>query len=329
MNKKLLIFCFFNLSFFTFHANGELKKSYKQSNFDSQNVSKERYTPRTKISGNLIFTLGALESPHSSESLHATYENKVKLNTSFDGTDNLLTIIESGNASNSPLNLDLQSKKGETLKISTLLYQFKIKDNTKVIVGPMMFGYHGLAGKSTAYNERIAILDGSNYTTATGLGPGLGISTKKKNGFNTSIKLASNQTIIDDESMHLISQIGITKRNFGGTITNNLNKKFNAYGLAAFYKPKKLPSISISIEQKDDNSIKNTYNWIFALQKNFQNKTFGLAIGTHNENEKIAYEGWSEIEISDNFKFIPILFKRENNERRADLGFSLNTKFSY
>ena len=109
------------------------------------------------------------------------------MNTTFKGTDNLLTVIESGNASDSPLRLDLQSKKGDDLEISTILYEFKLGDEFEAIIGPKMFGYHGLAGKSTAYNERIAILDGSNYTTSSGIGPGIGISNRKKNGFNTSL----------------------------------------------------------------------------------------------------------------------------------------------
>tara|TARA_S200000501_G_C20836732_1_gene749715 strand:+ start:422 stop:601 length:180 start_codon:yes stop_codon:yes gene_type:complete len=59
-----------------------------------------------------------------------------------------------------------------------------------------MFGYMGLAGKSTAYNERIAILDGSNYTTSTGNGPGIGISYINK-GFNYSSKISYKSNILN------------------------------------------------------------------------------------------------------------------------------------
>ena len=295
----------------------------------SQDKFVNNYLPTTTIKGNLFFTLGALSESTSSESVHFTYENKIRLNTSFKGTDNLLTVIETGNASNSPLMLDLQSKKGDTLKISTLLYKFKLHDDYEAIIGPKMFGYHGLAGKSTAYNERIAILDGSNYTTSSGIGPGIGISNRNKNGLNTSFKIASNSLEIDNGSTHFISQIGLTKKYFGGTITTNLNNNFEAYGIATFFKPKNLPSISTSIEFKDVDSGQTIKNWVFALQKGLQNKKIGIAVGTYNDQENIGYEGWSEINISDKLKIIPVFFVRETNQVNPELGFSINTKFSY
>ena len=136
--------------------------------------------PYTKIKGSLFFTLGGVKSPISKESINLNYENKIRLTTSFNGSDKLLTVFESGNAFTSPLNLDLESKKGDTISIATLLYQFPLKEKFEITIGPKMFGYNGLAGKSTAYNERIAILDGSNFTTATGIGSGIALATKRK-----------------------------------------------------------------------------------------------------------------------------------------------------
>ena len=102
-----------------------------------------------------------------------------------------------------------------------------------------------------------------------------------------------------------------------------------AYGMATFYKPKNFPSISASIEYKDMDSGKTIKNWIFALQQKLQNKKIGIAVGTHNSEEKIGYEGWSEINISDKLKIIPVFFVRETNQLNPELGFSINTKFSY
>ena len=306
-----------------------LAESSDNNSINYVNNSYEKFTPTTKINGNLFFTLGALDSPVSNEALQFSYENKIRLNTSFKDTDKLLIIFESGNAFDNPLNLDLQSKKGDNLKISTLLYKFEMASSMEAVIGPKMFGYHGLAGKSTDYNERIAILDGSNYTTSSGIGPGIGISTRKNNGLNASLKLASNSSKIDNEATHLISQVGLTKKKFGGTITSNLNKEFNAIGLAAFYKPNYFPSISASIEQKNGDSINSIENWVIALQKNYQNKKFGLALGTYNEEERICYEGWSEIGMSNGVKLIPVIFLRENDNDKSDLGFAINTKISY
>ena len=112
-NKRLSIFLLIFFQFYDLKVLGDSKKIVK--NTDSEKTFEKIYFPTTNIKGDLFFTLGALLQSNSSEALHFTYENKFKINTSFKGTDKLLTIIESGNASNSPLNLDLQSKKGDNL----------------------------------------------------------------------------------------------------------------------------------------------------------------------------------------------------------------------
>tara|TARA_Y100001968_G_scaffold84979_1_gene76109 strand:+ start:3775 stop:4764 length:990 start_codon:yes stop_codon:yes gene_type:complete len=329
MPKTYFLLLFIVIETFNLHAYGEIRKLKDQEHEYSTNKLSGTFFPKSIIKGNLFFTLGALESSSSSESLHFTYENKIRINTTFNGSDDLLTIIESGNAQDSPLELDLQSKKGDVLKVSTLLYQFPIGDEIHAIVGPKMFGYNGLAGKSTLYNERLAILDGSNFTTSSGSGPGAGISIRKKNGFNASTKIASNSNEIENESIHTINQVGLTRKNFGGTITSNHNNKFNASGIAFYYKLPQLSSISVAIEQKDGDEIQKTYNWIFALQKKVNNKKFGIAVGTHNDEEEIGFEGWSEIAISDKIALIPVFFTRETNNSKSDLGLALNMQISY
>ena len=320
----LLIIRFFNLSVY-----GDSQVKDKENKLHTKNLNKDEFAPTTLFTGNTYFTFGTVRSNGKKDYFEITYENKFKLNTSFNGSDKLLAIFESGNALDSPLNLDLQSSKGDAIKISTLLYEFKISDAINGVIGPKMFGYNGLAGKSTAYNERIAILDGSNFTTTSGIGPGLGISKRNKNGSNASIKLGFNNSKMNNQSLHLISQIGLTKKNFGGTITTNINEDFNAFGLAAYVKPKILPSISFSIEQKKDNKSKKIHNWILGLQKNLDSYNYGIAIGTYNSQENIAYENWIEIFISDKFKLIPVIFIKDNKHTKDELGIALNTKFSY
>ena len=263
-----------------------------------------------------------------SESFHFSYENKIRIKSSFSGSDLLTTVIESGNAFDSPLNLDLQSKKGDFLKTSEIYYKFSVGKDSKITIGPKMFGYVGLGGKSTVFNERVAILDGSNYTTSAGLGPGVAFSSNKKNGLNYSVKLASSNVEFNDESKHIIGQVGLTKEYFGGTITGNSSDDFDAYGIAIFFKPDNFPSISASIEEKETNSSIITRNWVIGSQKKFNNKTVGIAIGTHNEKEKVAYESWCIFEINDKFKIIPVLFIRDKTPKK-DIGLAFNLKLKY
>ena len=312
-----------------FNLYADTKNNTFQREINSAKNTYKEFNPTTKIKGSLFFTLGALDSQNSNEATHFTFENKIRIDTSFRETDRLLTVIESGNAYKSPLELDLQSKKGDELKISTLFYEFKIREDMEAIIGPKMFGYNGLAGKSTAYNERIGILDGSNYTTSAGIGPGVGLSLNKRNGLNASIKFASKTNEIKSSSSHFLSQIGMTGTIFGGTITGNLNEEFNAIGLAGYFKPQEFFSISASIEKKETNNSKSINNWIIGLQRNLKNYKIGFAAGTYNEKENMGFEGWSEIAITDNFKFIPVLFIREKDNANSDKGIALNTKFIY
>ena len=327
MRKEFRLFFIFLLQNLYLNVCSETIYSNKNINYVDNNLGKKIF-PLTSIKGNLFFTFGGIKN-NNNESINFTYEKKIKIKTSFNENNKLLTIIESGNAFESPLNLDLQSKKGNNLKISTLQYQFKINDNYKGTVGPMMFGYNGLEGKSSLYNERIAILDGSKFTTSSGIGPGLGVSRLFEKGFNLSLKISSNNTIITNETIHVISQIGLNRKDWGATITSNFNNKFNAYGIATYFTKGNFPSISTSVEIKNGQKLKTSYNWIFALQKKYKNKNFGLAFGTHNDQEKIAYEGWSEININDKLKIIPVVFVRETNKNNSELGFAFNTKMIY
>ena len=94
--KTLSLFIFFVLQVFFLDAYGSSKKVDKKIN--SKDKLEIKYFPTTNVKGSLFFTLGALSESNSTESLHFTYENKIRLNTSFKGTDNLLTVFESGNA---------------------------------------------------------------------------------------------------------------------------------------------------------------------------------------------------------------------------------------
>ncbi len=89
ITKNFLIIFFF-FEFYAFNAKGEiLEKEYK-NNLSSTNNPFKEYIPTTNIKGSLFFTLGALESDY----LHFTYENKIRLQSSFNGEDKLLTIIQ-------------------------------------------------------------------------------------------------------------------------------------------------------------------------------------------------------------------------------------------
>ena len=127
MKKKFRLVFIFLLQNFCLNIYSETINPNKNINFIDNNLEKKIF-PMTSIKGNLFFTFGGIEN-NNNESINFTYENKLKIKTSFNENDKLLTIIESGNAFESPLNLDLQSKKGNNLKISTLQYQFKINDN--------------------------------------------------------------------------------------------------------------------------------------------------------------------------------------------------------
>ena len=64
-------------------------------------------------------------------------------------------------------------------------------------------------------------------------------------------------------------------------------------------------------DTRDVDSSQTIKNWNISIQKSLQNKKIGIAFSTHNAEEKIGYEGWSEINISEKIKIIPVIFVRE------------------
>ena len=69
-------------------------------------------------------------------------------------------------------------------------------------------------------------------------------------------------------------------------------------------------------------------NWVLGLQKKYNNKTFGLATGTYDSDERQLYEAWSNVKVSDKLNIIPIVFLKDPNKNN-EFGFAINTKFSY
>ena len=288
----------------------------------------KKFNPITLIKSRLHLTLGALSNTDEGSSLHTSYENKVRISTTFSGADSLVLFLESGNANSSPLDLDLQSTKGDLINISSLYFNYPLKKDLNLIIGPRMYGYIGLAGTSTAYNERIAILDGSNYTTSSGLGPGIGLSLTKSKGLNASLKLSSSQDKFTDKSRSIISQIGYSTNHFGGTVTSNLTNDFRAYGIAIYTKPYNLPSFSSSIELKEFSNGSTIQNWLLALQKDFSNSSIGFGFGTYDQAQNVLYESWYSFEVSDNIKLIPVMFLK-NYYSDEQFGFAINTQIKY
>ena len=81
-------------------------------------------------------------------------------------------------------------------------------------------------------------------------------------------------------------------------------------------------------KNKEPNNKNQLEKWVIAFQKKVKKDNFGIAIGTYNEDEKIAYEAWADFEYSKNLKIIPVIFIKETNFGE-ETGFAINTKFSY
>ncbi len=306
---------------------------------DNSNILAEIFIPSTKISGNINFVAGSVINGSKGEAIHSTFEYKLKIVSSLTGRDLLITNVEAGNARDSSLGLDLQSSKGDQLHITNLYYTFPLNEELKVSLGPKMYGYVGLAGTSTAYNERIAILDGSNYSTSAGNGAGMAISYLNNNGFNSTIKLSASDSSNSSKGMFrnqssdsIIYQIGYGKESYGSTLTYNKTDTFKAYALAIYINPENLPSISASIESKDSNYEKDVINWLLAIGLKNELSSFGAGIGTYNTNENLAYESWYSVNLTDSTSIIPIMFlKKEGNvtEKKDELGIAVNLKLKF
>ncbi len=328
-----------NLFFDSCQIFYDSKKIFKLKKIENISFKYTKFSTTTKISGNLNFVSGAVRNALKGEALHSTYEYKLKLLSSFNGRDSLVAKFEAGNALQSSLELDLQSSKGNEIEPTNIYYQFPLENNLIITLGPKMFGYQGLAGTSTAYNERIAILDGSNYSTDAGNSAALAISYLNNNGLNSTIKLSAKNSNNANKGMFtgnsddsIIGQIGFTGRDYGGTFTYNYSDKFKAYGIGIYLKPDNLPSLSASIELKSQSNSEDIKNWLIAILYNNMLGSFGSGLGTYNTNEDLAYETWYEIDITDNLSLIPILFVKTSGNsitKEDELGFALNAKYNF
>tara|TARA_B100000700_G_C15039394_1_gene854540 strand:- start:284 stop:1396 length:1113 start_codon:yes stop_codon:yes gene_type:complete len=299
-------------------------------------INNSKISPKTMIYNTLNFTNGLVKNGIKGEGPNITYEYKIKMLSSMSGKDLLTTNIESSNATDSSLNLDLQGIKGTDFQITSLYYKFPIYENLMITLGPKLYGYEGLAGKSTAYNERIAILDGTNFTTNSGNSAALSMSYINTYGLNYTLKVSAlnaNEGIFKSENeKSVISQIGFTSELFGGTITYNERDSFEAIGISIYIIPENVPSFNISLEYKETEEENTVKNWLFAIGNNGIFGEWGAGIGTYDDNENIAYESWYIYKITDKVSITPILFLRKEgnyNNQKDELGLAVNASFRY
>jgi len=165
----------------------------------------EGFSTTTKMSGAATFVLGGTSrdgTQFEQEALTLSHGYEINLDTSFGGTDILVSTIEAGNfdAANSLSSgntaLEVTTSTGNALELSTLYYQRPVGEDFTVTVGPLVEQADLLGAWAGTYPSD-TILDSLTYSGANAAynnsaGAGVGI-TYAKNSFSATLAYVAEE----------------------------------------------------------------------------------------------------------------------------------------
>ena len=206
------------------------------------------FSETTSLSGKAVFSVGAIDHPQADsaatdgidlESLKATYQYTMDLNTSFSGDDNLYVRLRSGNGDANVFgNKDYgtylssdSSKYSDKLSVDKIWYTFPVGDKNTVWVGPKIENYYMHATAPSIYKPVLKqfALGGNGAAFGASTKAGVGWAYKGDNGFAVSSNVVSGTSslLTDDSAISWATQFGYTQPQYSASIM--LNQKYNGW----------------------------------------------------------------------------------------------------
>jgi len=315
---------------------------YKLNEFDAG-----AFSSTTLMSGNAVFTLGAVEGSSNGEKLHSLYKYGIDLTTSYTGKDSLDVAIVAGNATGEPLSaLDSAETSGNQLTVDKLSYTFPVGDFT-VTTGPLMEQDDVISATLSTYSDAFRISNQPYSANGTEKGFGVGATYFfPENNWNASLSIIS-----DDESD---AELGVLTREGDDVVTASLGydgnqwgggiivskgdengsdtTDYNSWGFGIYWTPEDFPSISVGYDTQDNEGAVDNDSWfIGADYKGVGPGTLSAAYQTvDNETDELAkFEVYYNWEVADGISIQPGIFTNEVAGADDETGIAVETFFKF
>jgi len=321
------------------------------------------FSETTTASFSTNFYVGAVDGGtlDSDDSLMATYDFQIDLNTSFTGEDSLDISLDAGNSDKAgTAEFDGNGGAGQdALVVDGVSYTFPVGEKTTVMVGDNTDG-SALFTTACAYGGPSNTLDDCGNVNAgiTNGGAMVGASYDFGGGWSGAVGYAgSNTAVMTDEGADAYgANVAYTADNYGISLTfgaidsadstdpqavADYTDKYTA--LNGYFIPDSegFPSISVGYEIGEDDSAVSTADQLTSFfvglsWDEFGAGTAGIAMGTktptvQDTDEEYMYEAYYSYDINDGMTITPLVFVKEHEAGNTDdeTGLMVKTSFSF
>jgi len=314
------------------------------------------FSSTTTLSGSAVFTVGSVSdggTADDQEELYMQYAYGIDVNSSFTGEDLFYAGIEAGNASGPLANMDSASDGGDTLKVTSLFYEFPVGE-LSVTAGPLVDQDDVLAATTSAYSGsfRLSAMPWSEDGDLTG--PGLGLAYSGDNGIVASASFVSidggdSSKGFGGDNGDDVSTVtlGYNGDGFGGGLILTHNDGDNAtsasaydtFGGGIYYSPESFDAtFTVAYDTKDSSGTEQERSDLFlGVDYEVGPGTLSAAWnftdvdGNEDNDDQIGFEVSYSYAVNDNVTITPGFFTVEETttDKEDDSGVVLETAFSF
>jgi len=305
-----------------------------------------QFSSTTLMSGNAVFTVGAVDNSTAGQSLHSIYAYGIDLSTSYTGKDSLDVGIIAGNHNNEPLSA-LESAENTTnrLEIDTLSYTFPVNDFT-VTAGPLMEQDEVVSATLSTYSDNFLINAQPYSLNRAEKGPGVGATYFFNNDWNASLSFVAADGADGATGMftregddNFTASLGYDGETWGGGFVysggddNGGDAGYDAWGYGIYWNPEgNYPTFSFAFDTEDNEGAADNEAWTIALDYD------GWGPGTlstayqqvDNDTDTLAtYEVYYNWEVADGISVQPGIFTNEIAGADDEFGVAVETFFKF
>jgi len=306
------------------------------------------FSSTTLLSGQAVFTTGAVNNSSLGEKAHAIYAYGIDLTTSFTGEDSLDVSIVAGNgAATEPLGLlDSAEATTDQLQVDKLSYTFPVNDFT-VTAGPLMEQSDVISATLSTYSDSFYISNQPYTTEDTEKGPGAGAVYYFPDGnWNASLSVvadngedASNGLFTREGDDVVTASVGYDGDTWGGGIIvassddNGGTAEATAWGYGIYWNPEESgATVSFGFDTEDNEGTADNDAWTVAVDyEGWGPGTLSAAYqSVDNESDTLGkmevYYNW---EVADGISIQPGIFTNEVADADDETGIAVETYFKF
>jgi len=306
-----------------------------------QELSAGQFSSATKLSGQAVFTLHAINTAGSvtDNKLAFNYAYEADLKTAFNTPRHLLTVgLEAGNAGAADYQFDNAIATANDLDVASMYYSFPVKDNYQVTVGPLLDQDDVISATTSAYNSSFRLDVMPWGTEGEGAGPGAAIAYANDSGWNASFSSvttngdgATNGIWTEEGTDVYTGSLGYDAENWGAGLIYKNDDTDSSFGGGVYFTPEDWPTISVAYDTQTDRDDDDDSDFMIGLDypvgpgtahAGYQSRD---TAGVSTTNWELFYN----YPVSDGISVQGGMFVEGNNTDDETVGYAVEPFFSF